>query len=82
MAATTDRPKRTYTRRKPLGKRLVLNTFQADVLLGAIKTEINRVEGARDVPASLRILALEQLREVQTALETPDLTAVPDADSA
>lgn len=66
----TDRPaKRTYTRRTPTGKRIVLNEFQADVVLGAIKAEITRVEGDRNTPRSLRVLALDQLRQVVSMLE-------------
>lgn len=69
MPDAPDRQKRSYTRRTPTGKRLTLNEFQADVVLGSLKAEIVRVERETNTPRSLKILALEQLRAVVAMLE-------------
>jgi len=49
--------------------RLSLDEFQRDVLLSAVSKEITQIQQTRDVPVSLKTLAINGLSKVKKVLE-------------
>lgn len=72
-------PKRSYTRKPSTDTRLRLNEFQKDVVLKALKREIEAVRSDRNTPESLKMLAIRELNTVLEQMGESTVATTPDA---
>ena len=59
-----DEQKRPYKRTAPKVHKIGVTGYQADVLYAAVTREVNNVQANREMPTSLKTLAIEQLSAV------------------